>query len=453
MGPRFILLVMAAALGVAVPGVELGGDSPRAPSAGSDWPGFLGPAGDGASPEKGIIAPWPREGLRVVWHQPVGMGYGAPAVARGRLYLFDRHGAEARLTCRDARTGKERWRFGYPTRYEDAFGYNNGPRACPVVDGDRVYVHGVEGMLHCLRAEDGNPLWKVDTHAEFGVVPNFFGVASVPAVEGDLLLVMVGGCRPPGPDATFADLKGNGSGVVAFDKRTGRVRYKLSDELASYASPVLATVEGRRWAFVFARGGLVAFEPASGKLDFHFPWRAEDVESVNAGNPVVAGERVFLSECYGPGSVLLKVRPGGVDVLWSDAAKRPRAKSLRSHWSTPILHDGYLYGCSGRHSGEAELRCIELATGRVAWSRPRLTRTSLLMVDGHFVCLGEDGTLRLLKVNPQRYEEVSRIEVRVPGETEPLLDYPCWAAPVLSNGLLYVRSENRLVCLELIPPR
>jgi outer membrane protein assembly factor BamB len=79
------------------------------------------------------------------------------------------------------------------------------------------------------------------------------------------------------------------------------------------------------------------------------------------------------------------------------------------------------------------------------WSKPRLTRTSLMMVDGHFVCLGEEGQLSLLKVNPLRYERVSR------ADTEGLLQSPCWAAPVLAHGLLYVRGRDKLVCFELIP--
>jgi hypothetical protein len=184
---------------------------------------------------------------------------------------------------------------------------------------------------------------------------------------------------------------------------------------------------------------------------FHFPWRAEDIESVNAANPVVVHDQIFVTECYGPGSALLQLKSDKPETIWSDAKKRRREKSLLGHWSTPIHHEGYLYGCSGRNTGDAELRCIELASGNIMWSQPRLSRTSLLMVDGHLVCLGEDGELRLLRVNPRGYDEVSKWTPRDKESSEPLLEYPCWAAPILSNGLLYVRSEKRLVCLQLIP--
>jgi outer membrane protein assembly factor BamB len=370
-----------------------------------------------------------------------------PSISAGRLFLFDRRGDNARLRCLTSRTGEFIWEFTYPTKYRDYYGYNNGPRCCPVVDGDRVYIHGPEGMLHCVRVADGQLVWKLDTAHDFGVVHNFFGVGSTPVIEGGLLIVPVGG-SPPGSDPSdFASLKGNASGVVAFDKLTGKVVYRITDELAGYASPVLATIHGRRWCFVFARGGLIGFEPATGKMDFHFPWRAETLESVNASNPVVVDDYVFISECYGPGSALLKVRSGGYDVVWTDAAKRGRTKSMQCHWNTPIHHNGYLYGCSGRHAENAELRCIELTTGKVMWSQRGLTRTSLLMVDDHFVCLTEEGQLLLLKVNPHRYEEVSR------GNTQELLGYPSWAAPALSHGSLYIRDERLLACLELIPPR
>jgi outer membrane protein assembly factor BamB len=431
-----------------------GEETPR--TGGSDWPGFLGPLGTSASPEKGILSPWPKSGLRLVWQKHVGMGYGMPSISEGRMFLFDREGDQARLTCLQPENGEFVWKFEYPTDYEDMYGYDNGPRCCPIVDGDRVYIFGAEGMLHCLRTTDGKLLWKVDTRAEFNVKQNFFGVGSAPVVEGDLLIVQVGGSvNNPDPDAPA---KGNGSGVVAFDKITGKVKYQITDELASYASPVLATIEGRRWCFVLARGGLIGFEPAGGKVDFHFPWRARSYESVNASNPVVVDDRVFISETYGPGSVLLKVKPGGYEVLWSDDEKRIN-KSMQCHWNTPICHDGYLYGCSGRHTEQAELRCVELATGKVMWSEPDLTRTSLLMVDGHFLCLGEDGQLRLLKVNPKRYEEVSRMALYKRGDPDSLVTPPCWAAPILSHGLLYVRGgarvlkQSRLICLELIPAK
>ncbi|MBX9681883.1 MAG: PQQ-like beta-propeller repeat protein [Gemmataceae bacterium] len=420
---------------------------------GSDWPGFLGPLGASVSPEKGILSPWPKEGPKILWRQEVGIGYAMPSIVAGKLYHFERIGAKARLRCMNARTGEDLWSFEYPSIYRDKYGYNNGPRCCPVIDGDHVFLHGVEGMLHCVGAKDGKVVWSHDTLKDFGVVQNFFGVGSTPVIEGDLLITQIGG-SPDGVDPfddDFLKHKGNRFGIVAFEKATGKIRYTIGEELASYSAPTLATIDGRRWCFVFTRNHLVAFNPADGKVDFRFPWRADVIESVNAANPVVVGDQVLISETYGPGAALLKAKPGAYEVVWTDARKTPRNKSMQAHWMTPIHADGYVYGSSGRHETNAELRCIELATGKVMWREPGLTRTSLLMIDRHLICLGEDGMLRLLKPNPRKYELVSEVELADPKTQRPLLKSPCWAAPIVSHGRLYVRGDDRLVCLELIP--
>ena len=426
----------------------------RTRKSGCDWQGFLGPTGDGKSPEKGLHLPWPKLGPPVVWRKQIGTGYAAPSVSQGRLFTFDRHGNNARLTCMKSETGEELWRFEYPTDYEDMYGYNNGPRACPVVDEDRVYIFGAEGMLHCVSVLDGELIWKVNTAKRFNVVKNFFGVASAPIVDRNLLIVQIGGSPPGSPKDVYAaqgNLSGNGSGIVAFDKFTGKVKYEITDELASYASPTLATINGRRWCFMFARGGLVGFEPRTGKVDFHHPWKSKKLESVNASNPVVVHNLVFISEAYGVGSSLLKVRPSGYQVVWKDAPRR-RDKSMMLHWNTAIHHDGYLYGCSGRHAQGSELRCVKLESGEVMWSLRTDERATLLYVDGYFVGLGEYGTLMLIRANPKKPEVVSRVRI-TDEQGQELIGYPAWAPPVLSNGFLYIRGKERLVCLDLGLPK
>ena len=426
----------------------------RTRKSGSDWDRFLGPTGDSKSPETSLLTSWSSAGPPVVWEKEIGTSYGAPSVSQGRLFMFDRHDGLARLTCMKSETGDELWRFEYPTDYEDLYGYNNGPRTCPVVDGNRVYILGPEGMLHCVAVSDGKLLWSVDTTTRFHVVQNFFGVGSAPVVEGELLIVQIGG-SPPGRARTLLDtrdpVQGNGSGIVAFDKWTGEMVYQITDELASYTTPTLATINGRRWCFTFARGGLIGFEPRTGTVDFHYPWRSKKFESVNASNPVVVGDLVFISETYGLGSSLLKVRPGGYKVVWKDSERR-RNKAMQLHWSTAIHHGGYLYGYSGRHSRGCELRCVELRTGKMVWSHRVHERGSLLYADGHFISLGEFGTLTLIRPAPEKLKVVSKV-LLVDDRGEERIKYPAWAAPVLSNGFLYLRGKDRLVCLDLIPRR
>ena len=415
---------------------------------GDDWPSFLGPAGNGTSREKGLPSEWASAGPPLVWYVELGTSYGSPAISRGRLFHYDRHGDQSRLTCRESETGVELWTYEHPTSYFDKLGFDNGPRCSPVVDADRVYIWSAEGILSCLSVSDGSFRWQLNLNRQFGVVQNFFGVGSTPIIYGDLLIANVGGSPPNSPPVESGRTRGQGSGVVAVDKFTGEIRYQVTDELASYASPMLASIDGRDWCFMFARGGLIGMNPVDGKVDFQFPWRSPKIESVNASNPVVVGDEVFISEVYGPGGALLRVREAGYDVIWRDEADS-RARAMETHWNTPIEVDGYLYGSSGRHTSNAELRCIEWSTGEVQWSERRLTRSSLLYVDDHFVVLGEDGQVHIVRANPKKFERVAEFSP-LSESGERLLEYPAWAAPVLSHGLLYLRGKDRLVCLDLI---
>jgi len=415
-----------------------------------DWNDFLGPNRNGKSEEKINITPWEKKGPPVLWSNEIGTSYGAPTIADGKVFVFARYADMARLTCLDSNNGNELWLYEYPTDYEDMYGYNNGPRSCPVVDEDRVYIFGAEGELHCVNTKNGKRIWKVDTASKFNVVQNFFGVASTPAIEGELLIVHAGG-SPKGTPKDIWESNGNpkpnGSGIVAFNKRTGKVVYQIADELASYASPVIATINGRRWGFSFLRGGLVGFEPDTGNIDFHYPWRSSKIESVNASCPVVVDDLVFISESYGIGSSVIQVRPGGYDVVWKDE-RNSRNRAMELHWNTAIHHEGYLYGSSGRHSGGADLRCIELKTGIIMWKQNVNERASLLWVNDYFIFLGEYGRLMLLKCTPEKPELIS-VAVPTDENGNQLINYPAWAAPVLSDGRLYVRGKDRLVCFQL----
>ena len=416
----------------------------------SDWNNFLGPEQNGKSQEKITIKPWTETGPTVLWTIEIGTSYGSPSIANGKVYIFARHGDKARLSCLESRTGNELWRFEYLTDYEDMYGYNNGPRSCPIVDNERVYIFGAEGMLHCVNVKNGKPIWKVDTVQQFNVVDNFFGVASAPAVEGDLLIVQIGG-SPLGTPKDIWESRGkpkpNGSGIVAFNKFTGDVIYQIADELSSYASPIFTNINERRWGFAFLRGGLVGFEPKSGKIDFHYPWRHNQIESVNASSPVIVGDLVFISESYGIGSSVLQVSPGGYKVVWKDRPNS-RNKAMEMHWHTAIHHEGYLYGCSGRHSGGAEFRCVELKTGKVMWRSRVNERASLLWVNTYFIYLGEYGRLLLLKCIPEKLDIISQ-SVPTDKNGRQLINYPAWAAPVLADGRLYVRGKDRLICFVL----
>jgi len=320
-----------------------------------DWASFLGPTHNAVSTETKLLQKWPAGGPKLVWEMKKGTSYTSPAISGDRLVYFHRVGNEERVECLRRDTGERYWQFSYATQFEDRYGYNNGPRASPVIDGDRVYTYGAEGKLHCLKLETGQLIWKRDLPVEFGVPHDFFGVAATPLIEGDLLIINVG--APTGPS------------VGGFDKISGKLVWGSGDQWGpSYATPVPANVNGKRRIFVFAggeskppTGGLMSIDPQNGALDFSFPWRSTSYESVNAASPVVIGNQVFISASYKTGGALLDVLPNGKsNLVW-------KSQDISTHFNTAIHKDGYLYAFDGRNEPDASLVCIELKTGKVMW--------------------------------------------------------------------------------------
>ncbi|MEW4489298.1 PQQ-binding-like beta-propeller repeat protein [Thalassoglobus sp. JC818] len=449
--------------------------APAVPRTGEDWPHFLGPTHDGISTETGLLDSWPADGPPLVWEREVGTGYSAPSILNGRLVLHHRINDEEIVECFNAETGKQQWSYSSPSRFRDPYGYNNGPRCSPILTDEHCFTLGAEGRLLCLKLTAGSLVWERQLRDEYDIPDGFFGVGSTPILEGDRLIVPVGG-QP-------------NSGIVAFDKNTGKPLWSAvgqatwdsvstgwaSDDtydwtgeemVVSYSSPIAATIHGQRHILCLMRHGLVSLNPETGEENFRHWFRSRTHESVNAARPVVVDDTILLSAAYRVGATLLRVQPDGksYEVVWSD----PR--NLLTHWSTSIPLDGYFLGFSGRHENEGELRCIDAKTGEVKWSTtgasedasfkrafdgsivnaktgetvpfPFYGRGSKILADGKFIILAERGTLALCKATTEGWEEISRCSA-------PRMKYPSWTAPVLSHGLLYLRCEDALVCLDL----
>jgi outer membrane protein assembly factor BamB len=427
-----------------------------------DWPCFLGPSHNLFSKETKLLSKFPAGGLSLVWDAKRGSGYAAPAIFGDRLLMFHRVGNEEIVECLNRETGERSWRFAYPTTYRDRYGYNDGPRAAPVISGENVYTIGAGGVLHCIALTTGHVNWKRELNAEHKIKQNFFGWGPTPLVEGDKLIVNLG--APGGPT------------VVALDLNTGKTLWGAGTEWGqSYASPVPATVHGKRRVFVFAggessppTGGLLCIDPADGKVDFTHPWRGDRRESVNGSAPLVFGrngEYVFISECYGSGGTLLEIaRDFSFKTRWTNP-------NFGTHFMTAVHRDGYLYGVDGHGPQDAFLVCVDAATGKEAWRTQPAWRENVKFKNGgerelelgtfrawlmpvgdtpRVLMLGEFGHLLWVELSPKGFKEIDRTRLFLASET--------WTPPVLSRGLLYVcqNSEDgvsgagpRLLCYDL----
>jgi hypothetical protein len=56
----------------------------------------------------------------------------------------------------------------------------------------------------------------------------------------------------------------------------------------------------------------------------------------------------------------------------------------------------------------------------------------------------------LVRATPERFDAIATSDLRG-ADGRPLVPHPAWGAPILANGLLYLKGEGRLVAFRLIP--
>ena len=387
---------------------------------GQDWPQFRGPNRDGVVLGRESLPTFASAGPELVWDRSVGSGFSAPAVAGERLLLFHREGSREVVEALRVSDGERIWEFAYDTTYKDDFGFENGPRATPVIADGRVYTFGAAGVLHSLDLETGTKHWSVDTHSEFGVRKGFFGAASTPLVLGGKVIANIGGS--------------DGAGIVAFDANSGAKVWTATDHDASYSSPVAAQIDGALHAIFFTREGLVALKPETGKVAYERRWRSRSHASVNAATPVVLGDIVFLSSSYGTGAIAMRLRNGDLEELWSGE------DVIDNHYSSCVRSGSTLFGFHGRQEYGQSFRAADLTTGEVLWSSERMPAGSVTRIGNRLLLLLESGELLLAAASREKFEVLSRAQI---------LGRETRAFPAVANGLLFARDKDTLACMRL----
>jgi len=388
----------------------------------ADWPQFLGPDRNGRA---GGAPPvdWRMDPPQTVWRTDVGRGFSGPVTFGDRVILHHRRGNEEILEAWDRLSGKPLWKNSQPTAYEDDFGFDDGPRATPSVQGGTVYSFGAEGRLNAVRLSDGGLIWSLPLGRELKADKGFFGFACSPLVMSNRLVVQVGGAE--------------GAGVVAVGLVDGKILWRATADEAGYASPVGVTIDGEERVVVFNRAGVRVLEGVGGRVLSAIPWRARMQASVNGATPVVGPDGVLVTTSYGVGANWLAWQGGGrLMSVWSND------ESLSSHFVTPVRRGAHVYGFHGRQEQGAELRCVELKDGTVKWSSPRLGTGSLLLWGDRLLALLDSGELVVADASPDGWKELARHQVLGSGTR---------AIPALDRGVLYARDKTRLVALRIAP--
>jgi outer membrane protein assembly factor BamB len=401
----------------------------------ADWPQYRGLNHDGKTSES--IQPWGNQGPRALWKIPTPLGFSSFTVSQDRAFTLvqrEQDGAKREVCLAlDAKSGTPLWEKPIGVAKYDGGGDSgtsdnkggDGPRSTPSVDGDSVYVLSAQLYLACLDAASGEERWGKDILREFQGRNISWQSAASPVIDGDLVFVAGGG---------------PGQSLLAFHKTSGELAWKTGDEKITHATPTLATIHGVRQVIFFTQSGLVALDAATGTRLWHyaFPYRVS-----TAASPVVGGDIVYCSAGYGVGAAAVQLeRSGGkfaVTELWRSRGDRPVA----NHWSTPVYHDGHLYGMfSFKNYGDGPVKCVELKTGKVKWEQKGFGPGNLILAGNRLLALGDAGQLVLIEATPGSYRELARAEI---------LDGKCWSTPILSGGRIYARSTVEGVCLEAAP--
>jgi outer membrane protein assembly factor BamB len=401
---------------------------------GDDWPQWRGPNRDGIWRETGILEAIPADGLKIRWRARVGNGYSGPAVARGRVYVSDHlYATEVeRVLCFDEATGTPLWVHSYSCEYAD-MEYGNGPRAAPTVHDGKIYTFGTKGHLVCLDAVKGDVLWKKDLAKEFKARIPRYGASAAPLVEGDLLIV-VAGAQPEGT-------------VMAFDRKTGEVRWKALKDRPAYSAPIVVAAGGCRQLIVWTADTISSLDPPTGKVFWQVPFKATFDEAQMVASPAFHKDMLLCLGAWSRGSRMLKLdgtKPAA-SVLWQTSNKPTTTIS------TPLFRDeNHFYAILI----DGNLACLDATSGDQVWSTAEPTSkgrgNAHLTTNGDRVFLfNQSGNLILAKLTPKGYQELGRTLL-----VEPTAGYRpagplTWAHPAYANKCVFARNDRELVCASL----
>ncbi len=376
---------------------------------GVEWPKWRGPTGDGVTTE----TDWNRQALDtpvVLWSASVGKGYSSFAVVNDRVYTMGNVSHRDFIWCLDAESGDQIWSYTYACET----GSYPGPRATPTVVGDLVYTVSRAGHVICLHADTGAVVWDTNIVERYGAGLPTWGLAGSACIEGDLLILNVGHAG------------------MALDRHTGERKWSTGREAGGYATPVPFTSGGVRYVAILGRRALSGVEPTTGRIAWSYPWVT--ATDVNAADPMIIGDRIFISSAYGKGCAMIRITDSGPEELWHNT-------NMQNHFASSVYYNGLIYGMDGDvRRRDGGLVCLNPEDGEVVWRR-KMSTGSVSVAGGTLVIMDDSGLISFAAASDTGFELYSRTTVLV---------RLTWTPPVLSGGRLYCRNLNgSVVCLDL----
>jgi len=401
-------------------------------AADGDWPTFRGSDRTGIAPDQGLLTQWPEGGPQLAWTASgIGKGYSSPAISQGKIFtmgdgLSTAQDPDEYLICLALADGKELWRSKLGPAWTQGQPSWQSSRSTPTIDGDSVYALTADGVLVKLSTKDGAEAWRKNLKEEFGgKKADGWGYSESVLIDGDHLI-----CTPGGEANT----------MVALNKNSGELIWscqRSEDRGAGHASIVISHPGGKKVYVTTTGTGAMGVDPETGTL----LWDYEIVRTTAViPTPIVKGDLVFFTAGYGTGGALVRQTRNGDAVTIEEIY--PCDPQLQNKHGGVILIGDYLYGDSG-DSGTPF--CANMETGEVLWKSRGSGKKSACVAaaDGHLYFRYQNGTMTLVKANPESFEEVGSFTEPGSGER------PSWAHPVIAHGKLYLRGDDTLHCYSL----
>ncbi len=371
----------------------------------ADWPQWRGPQRNGISEEKDWLDQWPAAGPKIAWTAKVGLGPSSFVIGGGRAFTLGHADGKDTVFCFEAATGKSLWKHSYAAELGDKF-FEGGTTGTPTLAGERLYVLSRWGDAFCFEAASGKIVWNINVQKQTGIRVPDWGFTGAPLVLGRRLILNIG------------------ESGVALDPATGAILWQSADKNAGYSTPLPVALDGRTLVLMGSSQSYLAVNPEDGKEAWRVRWVTE--YGVNAADPIVSGDRLFISSGYGKGAGLFRLGTSEPEELW-------KIRTLRTQLNAAILIDGHLYGVDGDTTSLGALKCLDLATGTEKWAHKDFRTGAVSGADGRLIALSGTGTLLIAPASPAQFK---------PTASAKILDGKCWTAPVLANGLIYCRTTS-----------
>lgn len=327
----------------------------------------------------------------------------------------------------DALTGKQKWSYEQTSSKaepQQTFGGASiSPQATPAITSSRLITISFTGQLTCLDRSNGKRLWEKDLVGDFGAKPVQFGFSASPVVD------------PLQPDRVYVLASGKTGGLMCLSVSNGSVVWQADCDTFSYATPVEARLGGvDQWVIVSENEVL-----GIAKVDGERLWRYElpGQGLTNVPTPIVFDEsHVVISGQGCQGTRCLSI--SHEEQEWSAEEQWFSGKLQYFYTNWIRLADRMILGCTDKY-----LAAFDVRDGSVLGRWRGYGDGNLVIAGRHLLLLDGKGQLSVLEtMGANGSTIINRQQFKV-------LNARCWTPMTIIGNRLFVRGDNRLVCLTL----